>query len=241
MDLNGVGIPLGKSSDRGFSSMRGTIIGNPEDSSCRAVGLLIHDEIHQLVVCLDSCLCVADPKELGSVDIPSGKVGQCAHSFVFEFHAPWLMRQRSHTDELSVSGLNAGLFIRADHVVIRPQGAPFEHAEIEVQDSGCLFSEERVSRKKPTPMLPRLYRVAAEAAPDGSDTDGHYNAPNHRFPGNIGGTEAGERETQSDGEFTGERLDFHHALRGKKSAVVRTLAGLPDRPSFRSRSVSSIW
>ena len=95
VDLYGVGIPLGKAFDRGFASMRGTVIRNPEDSPCRAIGLLSHDQVHQPVVGFYSRCLLADSEELGPVDIPSGKIGQGALSFVFKLHTPWLMRQRA--------------------------------------------------------------------------------------------------------------------------------------------------
>ena len=48
MDLYGVRVPLGQPSDGGFSLMRGPIVSNPEDSLCRAIGLLLHDQIYEL-------------------------------------------------------------------------------------------------------------------------------------------------------------------------------------------------
>ncbi len=219
--------------------MRGAVIRDPEDSACRAIGLLLHDRIYKVVKGLYSCCFLADSEELGSVDIPRGKIGQSTLSFVFKLYKPLPVRQRTDTDELSMSGLNAGLFITTDHVVIRSQRGSFEPSEIEVQDTSGPFSEERVPWKQPTPIQPRLYCVALEVAPDRRDADGHHNAPDHRLCGDIAGTEARKGEAQSAGELTGESFDFHNALRGKKSAVYRTLVGLPDPPSLRNRSASS--
>src|SRR4030042_5538911 len=101
--------------------MRGAIIRDPEDSVCRAIRLLLHDQIHKLMEGLYSRCFLADSEELGSVDIPGGKIGQSTLSFVFKLDKPLPVRQRTDTDELSMSGLNAGLFITTDHVVIRSQ------------------------------------------------------------------------------------------------------------------------
>jgi len=240
MDLNGVGIPLGKPADRGLPLMRGTIIRNPEDSPCRAIGLLLHDQIHKLVERFDSSFLYADPEELGPVDIPGRKISQGTFSFVFKLHTPWLMRPRPRTYELSVSGLNTGLFIRTDHVVIWSQRDSFKESEIEVQDTGGFFCEERVSWKKPAPMHPGSYCVPAEVAPDRGDADCDHNAPKHYLSGDVAGAEAGKRETQSAGEFTGHRFDFHNGLRGKNGAVYRTSVGPRDLPSLRGRNVFSI-
>jgi hypothetical protein len=74
-------------------------------------------------------------------------------------------------------------------------------------------------------MVPRLDGVRMQIAPDCLDTDGKHEATNHRLVGDIGMTETGKGKSQFTGEFTGERLDLHNALRGKKSAVGRTLVG----------------
>lgn len=225
MDLYGVRIPLGKALDRGFTSMRGTIVRNPEDSPSRPIRLLLHDQVHQLVVGFYSRCFLTDSEELGSVDIPGGKIGPGAHSVVFELHTPWLMRHRTYADGFSVSSLDTGFFVSTDHVVIWPQGNSFEQSEIEVQDPSGFFCEKRVPRKKPTAMHPRLYRVAVEITPDGGNTDGHHNAAVHCLLDDVSDTETRKGEAQSLGEFTGESLDFHNALRGKKSAAFRTSVG----------------
>ena len=174
--------------------MRRTIIRNPEDAPSRAIRLLLHNQIHKLVVgCYSRCL-LADSEEFSPVDIPSGEIGQGAFSLVFKLHKPWLMRQGTDTDEFSVSGLNTGLFIGTDHVFIGPQGGSLENAEIEIQDASGPFCEERVPRKKPGPMRPRPYSVAVEITPNSGYADGHHDATHHCLSGDVGGTEARKGE-----------------------------------------------
>ena len=198
-------------------------------------------EVHQLVVGFYSRCCLADSEELGSVNIPSGKIGQGTFSFIFELHTPWLMRHGTDTDGLPVTGLDTGLFVGTDHVVIRSQGNSVENSEIEVQDTSRLFGEERVSREKPAPMHPRLDGVTVEITPNGGDAYGYHNASKHCLAGDVGVTETRKGKAQSDGKFTGESLDFHNALRGKKSAVCRTWVGPPGRPAVRNRTVCATW
>ncbi len=221
--------------------MRGTVISNPKDSPCRPIRLLLHYQVHQLVVGFYSRCFLADSEELGSVDIPSGEICQRTFSFIFELHSPWLMRHGTCTDGLPVTGLDTSLFVGTDHVFIRPQGNSLENSEIEVQDTNGLLCEERVSREKPAMMHPRLDGITMEKTPDCGNAYGYHNASNHCLPGDIGVTETRKGKAQCGGEFTGQSLDLHNVHRGKKSAVCRTWVDPQDRPAVRHRTVSAIW
>jgi hypothetical protein len=126
VDLYGVRIPLGKPLNRGFPSMRRTVVRNPENSSCGPIGFLLHNQIHDFAVGLYAGCFLANPEELGSVDIPGGNISPCAHSFVFELHKPRLMRYGTDADGLSVTSLYTGLFVGTDCVVIGSQGCSVE-------------------------------------------------------------------------------------------------------------------
>ena len=89
------------------------------------------------------------------MDVPSGDISPGAHSVIFKLQQPWLMRHRTVTDGLSVTVLDAGLFVDADHVVIGSQRESVEQSEIQVQDACRLFFEEGIPWKEPAPMHPR--------------------------------------------------------------------------------------
>lgn len=171
VDLYGIRVPVSKPLHRTFAAMGGTIISNPEDSMCRPIRFLSHDQIDQLVVSFYTGRSLADPEELGSVDIPSGNIGQGPFSFVFELHASWVMQHGASGDSLSVASLDTGLFVGADHVVIWPQRNTIEESIIQVQNAGSLFCEKRVARKKPAVMAPRLYGITVEPTPDRSNAN----------------------------------------------------------------------
>ena len=239
MDLYSVGIPLGKPFYRGFPSMRGTIICNPEDAACRPIGLLLHNQVHQRVEGVYPCCILADSEELGSVDVPGANIGQGALSVIFELHSSWLGWHGTCINGFSVTGLDACLFVGADHVIVWFQRDSLKELEIQVEDTSRLFCEERVPRKKPTPMHPRLDGITVEITPNGLDAYGNHNTPEHCLAGDSGVTETGKWKPQFDGKFAGESLDLHNALRGKKSAVVRAPAGHPDHPPLPNRTVSA--
>jgi hypothetical protein len=241
MDLDSVGVPIQKPLYRRFATMRRTIVCNPEDASGGSVRLLSHDQVHQLVVGLNSGLSFTYSEQLAPVNIPGGKIGQCALSCVFGLHTARLMRQRTDANGFSVSCLNTGLFVSTDHIVIWPQEGSCEHTEIQIQDALCLFCEERVSGKEPATMVPRLDGIIVQITPDGLDTYGKHEATGHGLVGDIGMTETGKGKSQFTGEFAGQRLDLHNALGGKKSAVGHTSVGPQGRPGLPRRNASSIW
>lgn len=220
--------------------MGGAIISNPEDSMCRPIRFLLHDQVHQFVVGFYAGSSLADPEELGSVNVPSGNIGQGPLSFVFELHASWVMRDGAGADGLSVASLNTGLFVGTDHVVIWPQRNTIEESIIQVQDSSSLFSEKRVARRKLAVMHPRLYGVTVEPTPNRGNANGYHNASHHCLPGDVGVTETGKGKPQCAGEFTGQSLNLYNALRGKMSAVCRTSVGPPDRPVVHNRNACAI-
>ncbi len=183
--------------------MGGTVIRNPEDTSRRPIRLLLHNQVHQPMEGLYSRCFVTDSEELGSVHIPSDKISPCAHSVIFKLHESWLMRHGTDADDLSVTGLDAGFFVGADHVIIWSQRDSIEQSEIQVQDGGRSFSEQRVPRKKPTPMHPRLDGVTVEITPNGFDAYGNHNAAKYCLARDVRVTETRKGEATFDGKFAG--------------------------------------
>jgi hypothetical protein len=221
--------------------MRRSIIRDPEDTLCRAIGLLLHNQVHQPVEGLDTRFVAANSEELGSVNIPGANVGQGAISFIFELHSSWQTRHGTGADELPVTGLNAGLFVGAYHIIVRPQRYSMEQSEIQIEHTRRFLSEEGISWKKPAPMHPRLDSVTVEITPNGLDANGNNNTAKHCLAGDVRVTQTRKRQPQFDGKFAGQGLDFHNALRGEKSAVARTWVDPPGRPNVRERSVFSTW
>ena len=219
--------------------MRGTVIRDPEDTLCRAIVLLAHNQIHQLVEGLDARFVAANSEEQGSVNIPGANVGQGAFSFIFELHSSWPTRHGTGADELPVTSLNASFFVCAYHVIIRPQRYSMEQSEIQIEHTRRLLSEEGISWKKPAPMHPRLNSVTVEITPNGLDAYGNNNTAKHCLAGDVRVRKARKRQPQFDGKFAGQSLDCHNALRGKKSAVARTWVDPRDRPSVHERTVFS--
>ena len=65
--------------------------------------------------------------------------------------------------------------------------------------------------------------------------------PVNGFPGNIGTTEPGERQSRFAGQFTGQGLDLDDDLRGENDSAGPVAGDFPGRPTALDRTVSAIY
>lgn len=237
VDLNGVGIPLREPFGGEIPSVRRSIVGHPEDPPCRPIRLLLHGEVNQSMKRLDAGCAVAQPKQLGSPHVAGGHVGQRPTALVFGLHPSVLMGMGRRPRGQPPAGLDAGLFVRADHVLVLSQRLPFPEALIQIQDTSRFLCEAGVARKNPAAMRPRLDGVGMEPAPYRRTTDGGHNATPNRLAGDVPMTETGQRQVALARQFARQRFNLHHDLRGKNRAVAHVLAGLPDRAGARRKIV----
>lgn len=92
------------------------------------------------------------PKILARRMSQAGHIGQHAVSFVFEFHPSRTPRPGRLGGRDAFAGLQAGLLVGADHVIIRSQRLALVEALVEVQDHCGLGLELGVTRENPTPV-----------------------------------------------------------------------------------------
>ena len=77
--------------------------------------------------------------------------------------------------------LNAGLLVRRDHVVARPQGVPVPAALVQIPDWVGALGEPRVAGKQPTPMAPWPDRIRIQPAPERRAAHRGDETARHRF------------------------------------------------------------
>jgi len=77
----------------------------------------------------------------------------------------------------------------------------------------------------------------SEPAPDSHVANRANNAAAHRLGGNVGVAQARKRQSTFPGKFTGQRLDLHNDLRGKRRGAARALAARQGQGVVRRRSV----
>ena len=68
------------------TTMRRSVVHDPEHPLCRSIRLLPHDLINQPLKRLDSSLPFTSAEDSGAMNIPSGKVGQSASPLIFMFN-----------------------------------------------------------------------------------------------------------------------------------------------------------
>jgi len=100
-------------------------IGYPKNSSCRSIGLLMHDKINQFMKTGNAGALSAKAKDLGLLNIPGRYIRQSPLSFVFVFNAPVTISFRCGYGHQSTPGLYTGLFVRRNDKVITAQGLAF--------------------------------------------------------------------------------------------------------------------
>jgi hypothetical protein len=69
------------------------------------------------------------------------------------------------------AGLDTGLFIGTDDVILGAQRFPLPVPSIQIQHAPCFFDKLGVSGKNPILVLPRFDGIGIEYAPDCAGTD----------------------------------------------------------------------
>lgn len=236
MNLNGIGVPVSKTLDGWLTTMGRTIVGHPEDPTGRSIGFLGHDLIDQTVKPRNASARFASSEHFGAMNIPSGDVGQGTTPLVFMFDASgsaWCGRQGGNQ---AMASLDAGLFVRADHVFVRKQWDTVPETVVQVQHHAGLLFKARVPRPDPTAIAPRADGIRTEPSPNRRTTDRSHNATLDRVPCDLRAGKTRKRQPQVFGQLACQRFNLDDDLRGEKRAGVRALAVLEDRPDVPQRS-----
>jgi hypothetical protein len=81
-DLNGIRVPFGKGCRGSLPAMGGAVIGDPEDTVGRAIGLLLHDQVDQVVEGVDAGGGPTEADHFGPSDVPGGEIGEGALALI---------------------------------------------------------------------------------------------------------------------------------------------------------------
>ena len=149
-----------------LSSMRRTIIYNPENSISCFIGCLGHNLIHQSAKWFNTTFSFTPTKDSCSVDIPCSKVSQCSTPGVFVFYFHWFSRTRSTRRMFANPCLDTRLFISTDNIVCWFQGFTFPLVGIKIKYFTGFFNEFGVSRINPRPMEPRTNSIFMQPSPN---------------------------------------------------------------------------
>jgi hypothetical protein len=209
--------------DGSLSPVRGAVIGNPKYSFSRTIWFLCHHKADKLMKRFNAGLLCADPKDFSTMNIPACNISLSSVPYILGFDLPIATRPRGTGLGYSFPGLDGGLFVCRDYMIIRTKELSLPDAMIEIKDFGCLFGKIRITWKYPASITSRLNSIGAQPAPDRGSTDRGGNTSVHCFLSDIRMTQPGKGKVSDSGQFTGQGLDLHDHLRGKNGPVSRAL------------------
>ena len=242
MNLNRIWVPFSKPIDWCLAAVRRSIVGYPKYTICWTVWLLLHDQINQLVVNFDTGAFCTQTEDFCSLNIPGCYVCQSPGSLVFKLNALTLARTGSRMKTIAISGLNAGFFIWADYIIIWPQPFSVPESLIEIQNTGGLLGKVRITWKDPTTILPRLYSIGAQPAPNRSTANRGNNAAVNSFAGNISIAEPRKGDVSFARQLASQGFNLHNDFRGENGLVSRTVDDLGGRSVvFQKTAYATCW
>ena len=204
VDQDGVG-PLRLQSVLGLLTAMGRAgIHDPEDTMRGFIGFLAHDLPDESIHRSNACFAFTTAEEFGAVDVPSGQVSPGALPKVLVLDSHGAIGSGRQGWLFPASSLDAGLFVRRDHEIIRVQGSALPNVFIEIENQTGLDSKMRIAREDPTAMLPGTKSIAAEPAPQRCAADLSYQALGDHMLADFSDGEPGQGEAQAVRQFTGE-------------------------------------
>jgi len=218
-----------------WTSMRRTIVDDPEDPSRLAIGTALHDLIHEAIKRCDATVGFATTKDLSAVDIQGRQIGPGPEPPVFVFDSHGLARLWGQGLMFSEARLDAGLFVRTENEIIGPEFTALPEVLVEIQKPAGFLFEVRVSREDPAAVLPRTDSVLVEPAPYGGIAEGCRQTSAAHMRSEFGYTPTGKGHASDTGELTGDGLNVHHQFWGEKPGGVPGVGSLPDPPSASQR------
>lgn len=115
--------------------------------------------------------------------VPGGQVGggSAAVVFVVDAHRPGLAWGQGGV--AAAAGLDGGLLIGAEHVLVGAGRLAVEDPAVQVEDPGAFGGEVRVPDEDPGAVLPGLEGVLGQPAAHGGGRDGLHHAMGGGLPG----------------------------------------------------------
>src|SRR5437870_10832512 len=102
------------------------------------------------------------------MDVPRGEVLDGSPSLVLVFDARRLVRAGWQRGMQSAASLDAGLFIGAEHILVRPQRLALPAAGVQLEHRASEFQKVRIAGKDPALVAPGTQSVLHQQPPDGA-------------------------------------------------------------------------
>jgi hypothetical protein len=167
---------------------------------------------------------LAPSKQASPVHVPRGQIGPGAVPMILVLDAQGLARGHRRGGVTPLPRLNAGLLVRRDHIVARPQRSALPATLIEIQNRPGPLGKPRVARKEPAAMAPRPNRVRVQPAPQRRAADRRDESPRQDFAAEIGQRPARDRHARVHRALARDLLHLNDDVGGKSGLVARPAA-----------------
>jgi len=154
-----------------LAPMGGAVVHDPKDTASGFVGFLAHDFSDQPIHRDDAALDFAAAEDLGAMDIPGCQVGPGAFAEVLMLNAHRTVGRRRQRRLFSAAGLNTGLLVCGDDVVVSAQWSALPDAFVKIEDGSGFVGKVRIAREDPASMLPGAEGIPAEPTPQSGTAD----------------------------------------------------------------------
>ena len=155
------------------------------------------------------------------MDIPGCQIGPGPHAEVLMFDMHRAIGSRRQRWLFSAAGLNTGLFVCADDVVIGTQWSALPDALVKIENRSGFAGEVRISGKDPASMFPGAKGIAAEPAPQSSAADLSDQALRNNVLADFLDREPGQWEPEGIRKLAGECLYLNDETGGKSGLYAR--------------------
>jgi hypothetical protein len=121
------------------------------------------------------------------------------------------MGDRREGSVLSPAGLDAGLLVGAQNVIVRRERHALPDTFVEIENPSGFFDKSKIARKNPTAEAPWTERVAAESTPQGRAADFGHDPFGQHFAADFRQGKTQKRQTETRREFAGQCLNLDDA------------------------------
>src|SRR5215813_14591811 len=228
MDQNDTRIDLPQPLLRGGPAMRRAVVHNPKQPFPRPIGFLCQHLLDQPAKGFNTGPRFTPAHDIAPTHVPGSQILQSPLTLVFVLNIGRSARRGRQGGMATVAGLDAGLLVGAEDVVLGPQGFALPQARIEVQNRASLVNEVGITRKNPVLVSPRFDGIRIENPPPRAATDRgaqHGVAPRS----DVGQGLSAQWLLGFCDQFTSDRLDQGVVQRGKKPPCGPVPAGRPGK------------
>ena len=147
---------------RARTPVRAAVVDDPEDPAGTGIGFLAHHLVDEAPEGHDARARLTAPEDLGPVDVPGGEVGERAAPLVLVLDPTSTTRPGQCPRVDPGAGLDAGLLVGTDDVLVGPQRFPLPAAAVQVEDEPGLPLEVRIAGEDPAPVGPGLQGILGQ-------------------------------------------------------------------------------